>query len=165
MNQMILLFAAQIPLASDTLLCELYDKANISPLASTQAALKTDAGIVFNMLYLKEYNIGASSRYVYHAQRMHSCFQLSFCMHLHYIIAWLVALQEKSVLHICQSRLHVACVQRAKRMGLENCMQQDIRLYVTMTAGPCCLAVFLEGACQSCASSRKTVRTWCVSTK
>ncbi len=48
LKQMIRFFAAQIPLADQQLLSQLYDSAKASPLTSTRMILRMDEGLVFN---------------------------------------------------------------------------------------------------------------------
>ena len=48
LSQMIRFFAAAIPLANQQLLSELYDSAKASPLSSTKASLRQDAGLFIN---------------------------------------------------------------------------------------------------------------------
>ena len=47
LSHMIRCFAAQIPLANQQLLSELYDSAKAYPMSSTKASLREDEGLVF----------------------------------------------------------------------------------------------------------------------
>lgn len=48
LSHMIRFFAAEIPLANQDILSDLYDSAKASPLSSTKASLREDEGLIFN---------------------------------------------------------------------------------------------------------------------